>query len=322
VYDPAAGPSQDAVSKYYNQGYYVSDQMRLGKNLRASAGLHYETYDMQYADHAPATNSRFKLRSHSTVPSLGLVYAPAEKFSLYTSYAESFKPSPPQNVDENRRGFPPEIASQFEVGAKADFLAGKLGVLLSLYDIARKNVSEAVPLVFLADNVQLYRLIGRQRSEGVELSVNCQPQPHFQLQFGYAYDDARTTASADPALVNAKIANAPRQSANFWARYNFPAGALRGFGVGLGLIYVGSRNAVLPATPKAGDTPPFLSLRTMPIPSNARADLALYYRWRRCDFAVNVTNVTDRSYIASADSEIDVVPGAPRKITASLHWAY
>jgi len=51
-------------------------------------------------------------------------------------------------------------------------------------------------------------------------------------------------------------------------------------------------------------------------------DLALYYRWRRYDFAVNATNITDLSYIASADSEVDVVPGAPRKITASVHYSF
>ncbi len=322
VYDPAVGPSQNAISKYYNFGYYVSDQIKLGKNLRASAGLHFETYDMTYLDTAPVTNSRFALTSRSTVPSVGLVYQPHEWLSLYASYTESFKPSPPQNVDENNHGFSPEIAKQVEVGAKTEFLAGRLGVLLSLYDLRRQNVSETVPLAFLPNNVQIYRLIGRQQSQGVELSINCQPLPHFQLQIGYTYDDARTTASVDPALINAKVANAPRQSANFWARYNFPEGSWRGFGVGFGLIYVGSRNGLLPATPKATDTFPYLSLRTMPIPSNTRADVACYYRWRRYDFAINVTNVTDLRYIASADSEIDVVPGAPRKISASLHYIF
>src|ERR1019366_6442482 len=171
VYNPAIGPSQNAVSKYYNQGYYVSDQIKVGNNLRASAGLHYETYDMKYVDTAPATNSHFALTSHSTVPSAGLVYQPQEMLSLYASYTESFKPSPPQNVDENQNGFPPEIAKQVEIGAKADFLSGQLGVLLSLYDLRRQHVSEAVPLVFLPNNVQLYRLIGRQQSQGMELSV-------------------------------------------------------------------------------------------------------------------------------------------------------
>ena len=321
-YDPAIGPSQDAVSKYYNYGAYFSDQLKLGKSFRASVGVRYEAYDMMYVDTAAMTRSRFTYKANSTVPSAGLVYQPQDMLSLYASYAASFKPSPPQNVDENRQGFPPEAATQVEVGAKGDFLNHQLGILLSLYDIKREHVSEAVPLVLLASNVQLYRLIGEQQSQGVEISVNYQPRPYFQLQAAYTYDDARTTASIDPALLNAPVANAPRQSANFWARYNFPGGRLRGFGVGLGWIYVGERNAVLPATPPPNATPPFLSLRTMPIPSNTRTDLAFYYRWRHYDFALNIANASDFSYIASADSEIDVVPGAPRKVTLSARYLF
>jgi iron complex outermembrane receptor protein len=312
-YDPTLGPSQDAVAKYYNLGGYVSDQVKIGPRLRASFGVHYEGYDTSYVDHAPVTQSKFTHRSRSFVPSAGLVYQPREALALYASYGESFKPSQPQNVDQNRRGLPPEIAQQWEVGAKSDWLEGQLGVLLSLYDIHRKRVSEAVPLVFLPNNVQLHRLIGQQRSRGVELSLNYQPVPHWQTQVGYTYLDARTTASLDPALIGARVANAPRQSANFWTRYNFPVGALRGFGLGLGVVHVGERAALLPST----DDP-----RTMPIASSTRVDLAVYYRWRRYDFALNATNLTDLSYIASADSEVDVVPGAPRKLTASLHYTF
>jgi hypothetical protein len=36
----------------------------------------------------------------------------------------------------------------------------------------------------------------------------------------------------------------------------------------------------------------------------------------------HVTNITDVSYIASADAITDVVPGSPRKITLSLHYTF
>jgi iron complex outermembrane receptor protein len=310
IYDPARGPSQNAVAKYYNAGLYVSDQLAVGKTIHISAGLHAEAQDLNYTDHAIGT--RFTSRSSSTVPSLGFVYQPVGAVALYATYAESFKPSVPQNRGADGRDFAPERADQVEFGVKADFLGNKLGVLASVYDIRRRNVSEAVPLMFFPDGVQIYRLIGQQRSQGVELSVNYQPQPYFQMQLGYTYDDARTTQSLDPALINARNENAPRQSANFWSRYNVPVGGWRGLGAGLGLIHVGERNGL--TTNVAAS-----SLR---IPANTRLDLALYYRWRRYEFAMNVTNVLDLAYIASADSPIDVVPGAPRKITASLKLAF
>ncbi|HKB91740.1 MAG TPA: TonB-dependent receptor, partial [Opitutaceae bacterium] len=227
------------------------------------------------------------------------------------SYAESFKPTPPQIVDGYGKGFPPEKANQKEVGAKVDLLHNQLGLLVSVYDITRNSVSEPVPQLFDANGIQVYRNLS-QTSKGVEVSVNYQPIPNFQVQIGYSYDDARISQSAQPTSMNAEIANAPRHSANLWTRYNFVDSTLRGFGVGLGLIHTGRRNGVLSNDPAA----------MLTIPSNTRADLAFYYKWKRYDFSIFVSNVTDQAYIASADAATDVVPGAPRKITASVKYAF
>ena len=74
----------------------------------------------------------------------------------------------------------------------------------------------------------------------------------------------------------------------------------------------GARNGVLSNLPA----------NMLTIPGNTRADLAIYYKWKRYDWALNMTNVTDVSYIGSADASTDVVPGAPRKITLSLHCTF
>ena len=315
AYDPVAGPTQIAISKYYNYAAYVTDQIKLGRQWHASFGIHTEKYDTKYTDLAirngTLVNPGKANHSTSTVPSLGLVYEPGDALSLYASYSEGFKPSPPQIRDGYNNGFPPEKSNQTEIGAKADFLDRKLGVLLSIYDITRSNVSEPVPQLFDANGVQVYRNLSSV-SKGVELSVNYQPAPYFQMQLGYTYDEAHVSQSAQPTVRGARLANAPRQSANFWTRYNVPAGALLGFGVGIGLIHTGARNGVL------SNVPPNM----LTIPGNTRADLAFYYKWKRYDLALNMTNITDGSYIGSADASTDVVPGAPRKITVSLHYTF
>jgi outer membrane receptor protein involved in Fe transport len=53
------------------------------------------------------------------------------------------------------------------------------------------------------------------------------------------------------------------------------------------------------------------------LPGWTRVDTAVYYKWRRYDFALNVQNALDRRYIASAQSAITVNPGEERKITFS-----
>ncbi len=304
------GPTQNAVSKLYNYGTYFSDQIKLGTRWHASTGVRYDWQDAAYSDSVAKT--RFRQSANAAVPSTGLVYQPRDNLSLYVSYAESFKPSVPQNTDAIGGGFAPEKANQVEAGIKSDFFQNKLTALLSIYDIVRRNVSEAVPGALFANGVQIYRLIGEQRSTGVELSVTYQPVPNWQLQIGYTYDDARTTKSIDPAVINARNENAPRQSANFWTRYNVPTGPLLGFGAGLGVIHVGDRNGVTSNDPA----------QALTIAAYTRMDLSLYYQWKRYNFAVNVANALDRKYIASADVNTDVVPGEPRKITASIKFGF
>lgn len=114
------------------------------------------------------------------------------------------------------------------------------------------------------------------------------------------------------ALIDARLANAPRQSGNLWTRYNFPTGELRGFGIGGGIIYTGEQHIVTDNRSTA-----FLA-----IPSVTRADLAFYYKWQKYDLAVNINNLTDRSYIAGGDAPTDVVPGAPRKVTLSVRFPF
>ncbi|MDB6095115.1 MAG: ferrichrome-iron receptor [Verrucomicrobia bacterium] len=315
VYNSADGPTQIATAKYYNYAQYFSDQIKFGKQWQLQLGLRHEKYDMKYTDFALKNgkyiNPGAVAHNSASTPSAGVVYQPRDNMSVYASYATSFKPSIPQAVDGYGQPFSPEKANQVEVGAKLGFDNNKFNVLLSVFDITRDNVSEAIPTLFDANGVQLYR----QQSEvsrGTELSLNYQPVPHVQMQVGYIYDDTYVSASANPAEVGARLDNAPRHSFNFWGRYNVPAGALRGLGVGLGVIYVGDRNGILINDPA----------HAMTIPSNTRMDFAVYYRWKRYDFAINVNNVTDLSYIASANANTDVVPGDPRKITASLKYAW
>jgi iron complex outermembrane receptor protein len=251
-------------------------------------------------------------RPRATVPSVGLVYEPFDNLSMYASYAESFKPTPPNSVAVGAPTPDPERAEQKEVGVKADFFNRKVELLVSLYSIERKDVVEAVPNAFdPATGIQIYRSLSN-KSDGVEVSINYQPVPHWQTQIGYAYNDARVSSSASATLINARLANAPQHSGNLWTRYNVPSGALRGFGIGFGLVHTGDQNLVLDNR----------ASQRLAIPAVTRADLAFYYKWRRQEFALNVNNVTDKSYIAGGDAPTDVVPGAPRKITASVRIAF
>lgn len=312
------GPTQVAVSKYYNYAAYFSDQIKIGKEWRVSLGVHSEKYDTKYTDTAVLlstgkfVNPGQANNPSSTVPSIGVVYEPTDMLSLYASYAKSFKPTPPQGVAIGAPEPGPETADQKEVGVKVDFMHRQLGVTLSVYEINRNGVVEAVPTVFdPVTGIQVYRSLSN-KSQGFELSVNYQPVQNWQTQIGYSSNDAKVTNSAQATLVNAQLANAPRSSGNIWTRYNIPDGALRGFGLGLGIVYTGQRNVNVDNRPD----------QALTLPSITRADLSLYYKWKRCDYAINISNVTDKSYLASGDAATDIVPGAPRKVTMSVRYPF
>ncbi len=306
----AGGPTQDAVSQLYNYGVYATDQIAIGRRWRASVGLRHEKQDAGYRDWV--SSFRFSQSLDTTVPSLGAVYQPNEALSFYASYAEGFKPSVPQTTDARGHHFPAEKAAQLELGLKADLLDNKVTALVAAYSISRRHVIEQVAGQYFPNGVAIYQLFGEQRSEGVEASVTYQPLPHWQFQAGYTYFDARAIGASDPIVVNARLENAPRNSGHFWTRYNFSSDSWRGFGVGLGVTTVGQRNGITTNNPA----------QKLSIAGYTKVENAFYYDWKRYSFAVNISNTLDQSYILSADAATDVVPGPPRKITASVRCAF
>ena len=318
LYTPALGTAYpadllssrtDPTTRFYNYGYYASDQIKLGRQWRVSLGARYDRQDQNLRDPYGVAIRRSQ-SVHAALPSAGLMFQPQENVSLYVSYSASFRPIPTSAVDASGKpGFAPEKAGQIEAGVKTDFLDHKLSAVLAFYDITKKNVVEAVGGAFLPDGTQISALVGEQESKGAELQLTYLPVPHWQLQAGYAYNDARTTKSLNAIQLNARLWNAPRSQGNLWSRYNVPAGALKGFGAGLGVIYVGNRLGAI-------TNDPTLKLE---MAAYTRVDTAFYYQWKRYSFALNVANTLDRSYISSARTNFNVFAGEPRKLTLSLN---
>ncbi|MDB6165031.1 MAG: TonB-dependent siderophore receptor, partial [Lacunisphaera sp.] len=293
---------------------YVSDQIKIGSHWHAALGLRYEKQDASSLEQLSKVG---RTQSEgATVPNVGLVFQPTDHWSLYASYCESFKPASPDAIDANfQPGFPPETAQQYEAGIKTDLFNGKLNLTAAVYDITKQNVLEsAVPTITSADGSTVQRLIGEQESKGVEFEATYQPIPNWQLQLGYTYIDARIKATTTTSDIGAILTNVPHNSGNFWNRYNFATGPLKGFGAGLGVIYQGRRN---------GASTNVLA-NQFAAPGYTRVDAALYYRWHRFDVALNVANLTDKYYISSTSTRFfsQVFPGEPRKLTLSVKTTF
>ena len=102
------------------------------------------------------------------------------------------------------------------------------------------------------------------------------------------------------------LANTPRVSGNFWMRYNFPSGELKGLGFGTGVSYIGKVWTGDPTTTVY-----------FQVPGWTRVDSSAYYKWKTYDLALNVQNLLDRRYIGYAQSALNLAPAEQRKLTLS-----
>ncbi len=312
---PADGTSAtDQATDQTALGEYFSDQMKLGK-LNVSVGVRHDHQQVDGLDKFKPATTTFSNTLDAYTKQAGAVYAITPQISVYGSYSQSIKPQTNIVYDINgNSNFPPETGLQYETGVKFETPGKNLNLTLAAYEITRTNVVVAtgqnftVPTGNAQVGAAISRLDGGQKSSGLEAEMQWQPQPHWQLQVGYAYSHARITSSVKfPESVDKDLVNAPRTTANFWTRYNFPAGNLKGFGVGTGIVYVG----------KAWGGDPTSAVYYV-LPAWTRVDSSLYYKWKRYDFALNVQNVFDKRYVASAFSAQIVNIGEQRKATFSI----
>lgn len=314
VYPTNPTGQQDRQTPFWNYGAYVSDQIKLGRHWNASIGFRREKQDSYQKEITPTTVRGIKQSMSDTLPTYSLMFKPWTGVSLYATYCEGFKPQAPGNVDiNNDPNFPPETSQQQEFGVKVDALGGRLTGNVAVYEIEKQNVLTATGTTSPSGN-PIANLSGLQRSKGVELGVGYLPVPNWQVQLGYTYIDARVITSTTATIVGARLDNTPRNSGSLWTRYNFDQGSLRGLGVGLGVVHTGRRHAIITNNPAA----------RLELPGFTRADVGLYYTTRRVDYALNVSNVTDKTYVAGAlpGGADRLNPGEPRRVTLSARVAF
>jgi iron complex outermembrane receptor protein len=160
--------------------------------------------------------------------------------------------------------------------------------------------------------------IGAEVARGVELEVNARPTKSWQVTAGYAYSDAKVTASKDPAQVGALLTNNAKHNFNLWSRYDLRR-RLEGPGSGWAWAWCTWATA-WGSSRRPMRTTGVVDNRTMPMPSYTVVDLGVYYNIDRYAFTLKVGNVGDKTYYESAGftGDINIVPGVPRNFSLSM----
>jgi catecholate siderophore receptor len=276
---------------------YVQDQIILSRRLQAIVGLRVESFDVDFRNNR--TGATVTSSDNLMSPRAGLIYKPAESVSLYTSYSMSNIPRAGEQLASltlANRSLDPEAFQNYEVGAKWDARAD-LAFTAAVYSLDRKNVAMVDPA-----DITRSTLVDGQRAQGVELGFTGRVTDTWSVVGGYAYQtgEIKTTQSAT-VVAGARLAQLPRHTFSLWNRYDLT----KGLGFGLGTIY---RDEIFASADNAVRVPSFM-----------RFDAAVFYRINnRMRAQLNVENVFDRQYFATAHSNTNITPGSPRAFRVSL----
>lgn len=270
---------------------YVQDQIAFGPHWQAILGVRHDDFRMELRNNR--TGGVLRTRDRVFAPRAGLVYKPAEALSLYASYSDSYLPRAGEQLaalTASNAALSPERLRNRELGLKWD-LRPDLQASWALYRLTRHNVAITDP----ADPTRLI-LVDGQTADGMELGLAGRVNARWQLMGGYAWQKARidSTQSASVRAGN-RVAMVPTHSASLWNRYDFNDR----WGVGLGVVYRGAVFA------NADDL--------VRLPGFTRVDAAVFWTLSpSLRLQLNIENLGDRRYFASAHSNQNISPGAPR----------
>ncbi|NDJ17904.1 TonB-dependent siderophore receptor [Myxacorys almedinensis A] len=277
-------------------GIYLQDQITFADNLKLLVGGRFDAFRRRDDFGTPEEES---LTAFS--PRVGIVYQPIKPVSLYASYTQSFQPDRFLGRSATNDPFEPTRGTQYEVGIKAD-LSQRLSATLAAFQITKTNVVTPDP-----NDPDLSIQVGEQRSRGIELDIGGEILPGWNIIASYAYIDAITSEDNNIPVGNGLI-NVPEHAASLWTSYELQNGNLKGLGFGLGLYYVGDRNADLD--------------NTSILPSYFRADSAIYYKRDNWKLALNFRNLFNETYYETAQGRNIIYPGAPFTVIGSFSMQF
>ncbi|MFC3394871.1 TonB-dependent siderophore receptor [Brenneria rubrifaciens] len=277
----------------YSRSVFFKDSIHLDDQWIAVLGGRFQRYTQTASNGFITPKTTLNDRGDTFLPQLGLIYKVTPDVSLYGSYSRSFTPS--TETDDNGDVAATEKGTTYEVGAKWQ-VNPALAATLALYRIDEKDMS-----IFING---VTRSIPKARSTGIELELNGELAPDWNIVANYSFDKTEIVEDKiNPDNIGNRLVNAPRNMASLYLshtlRFDWLPGELR---LGGGGRYVGTR---------AGD--PENSF-TMPDYTVADAFVA----WdntligKHTQLKLNMKNLFNEEYYESSAGNLRVIVGEPR----------
>lgn len=276
---------------------YVQDQIEFSPKWQAILGVRYDRFDVDFRNNR--TDETIEATDNLLSPRAGLVYTPIEPLSIYASYSMTHLPRSGEQLSSltaSNRSFDPEESRNEEVGLKWDVAPG-LSLTAAAYRLERTNVIAPDPV----DPTRSILTDG-QRIKGFELGLAGNITEAWSVMGAYAWQDGEVLAGSD---AGNRPANLPEQTASLWNRYDLG----QSWGVGLGVVYrsdmyAGNGNVVT-------------------LKGYTRYDAAVFYDINEhLGLQLNIENLFDKQYFASAHNDNNITPGSPRAAYLSVRLSF
>ena len=292
----AAATDADGRATFTTSAAYAQNQIEIGPHVQAIVGMRFDRLVVDY--HNRRTDQRLSRTDNLASPRAGLVIKPAEPLSVYGSVGVSYLPGSGDqfgSLTATTQTLEPEQFTNREVGVKWD-LHPDLALTAAVYRLDRTNTTAPDPT-----NAALVVQTGAQRTTGWEVGASGSISSHWQIAGGYANQVARIMSRTSAAAAGARVPLVPRQTLSLWNRYQI----VPRLGTGIGVVYQAQMFAAID--------------NTVALPAFTRVDAALFATLTRTVRAqVNVENLFDRRYYATAHSNNNIMPGSSRQLRVAL----
>ncbi|MFC7286674.1 TonB-dependent siderophore receptor [Herminiimonas glaciei] len=287
-------PWMDARTDLKQTGLYMQDQIKWG-NWAATLGGRYDTATA--AVYSLSDGSSTSISEHKFTSRAGLVYLHPSGVAPYFSYSESFNPTATIDPVTNTP-LKPETGQQYEVGVRYQPPGSKSRYSAAIFDLRRQNY-----ITYTADFSP--KQTGEILVRGLELEATFQPIPHMNIVAAYTYTPkADVTASSTPSEIGKQMQAVSRDQVSVWSDYRFTSGIK----VGLGARFTGSNYG-------------YQESAAAKLPSYTILDGLLAYDFQRWSLALNMRNLTNKTFISNCSSG-SCRYGDMRKViaTATYRW--
>ncbi len=295
---PAGTPFQSYYLTQKTGGLYAQDQIKWDRLVLTLSGR----YDLVRSDNHNRIGTDQARNDGKFSGRAGLSYLLPMGLAPYVTYSTSYNPVVGVNSATGQL-LSPETGKQTEVGIKYEPVGLNGHFSAAYFDLVRQNV-----LVTDPNNALLSTQTGEVASRGWEFEAVANPTRGLKMTAAYTIYNIETTEDLNPANIGKVPIGVPQQFGSLWADYTLQSGALRGFGFGAAVRYVGKSYAD--------------AANTMEVPAYTLVDASVHYEIKGWRAQINIANLFDKTYVASCSSATACYYGDRLRTTASLSYKW